>query len=56
MYKRQEENRELVKDFLYDVMQGNNADNTPDYFDGDEMCIRDRYTIERGYGIIKKKR
>ncbi len=30
-----EENRELVKDFLYDVMQGNNADKTPDYFDGD---------------------
>ena len=30
-----EENRELVKDFLYDVMQGNNADKPPDYFDGD---------------------
>lgn len=30
-----EENRELVKNFLYDVMQGNNADKTPDYFDGD---------------------
>lgn len=30
-----EENRELVKAFLYDVMQGNNADKTPDYFDGD---------------------
>ena len=30
-----EENRELVKDFLYDVMQGNNLDKTPDYFDGD---------------------
>lgn len=30
-----EENRELVKDFLYDVMQGNNADKIPDYFDGD---------------------
>ncbi len=30
-----EENRELVKSFLYDVMQGNNADKTPDYFDGD---------------------
>lgn len=29
-----EENRELVKAFLYDVMQGNNADKTPDYFDG----------------------
>ena len=31
-----EENRELVKNFLYDVMQGNNLDKTPDYFDGDK--------------------
>lgn len=30
-----DENRELVKNFLYDVMQGNNADKTADYFDGD---------------------
>ena len=30
-----EKNRELVKAFLYDVMQGNNVDKTPDYFDGD---------------------
>ena len=30
-----EENRELVKNFLYDVMQGNNAEKTPDYFEGD---------------------
>ena len=30
-----EANRELVKNFLYDVMQGNNLDKTPDYFDGD---------------------
>lgn len=30
-----EENRELVKSFLYDVMQGNNAEKTADYFDGD---------------------
>ena len=30
-----EENRELVNNFLYDVMQGNNPDKTPDYFDGD---------------------
>ena len=30
-----EENREMVKNFLYDVMQGNNLDKTPDYFDGD---------------------
>lgn len=30
-----EENRKLVKDFLYDVMQGNHPEKTPDYFDGD---------------------
>lgn len=30
-----EENRKLVEDFLYDVMQGNNLDKTQDYFDGD---------------------
>ena len=30
-----EENRELVENFLYDVMQGNNPDRTADYFDGD---------------------
>lgn len=30
-----EENRKLVEDVLYDVMQGNNLDKTPDYFDGD---------------------
>lgn len=30
-----ESNRELVKRFLYDVMQGNNADKTPSYFNGD---------------------
>lgn len=30
-----EANRQLVKDFLYDVMQGNNPQKTPDYFDGD---------------------
>ena len=30
-----EENRELVKNFLCDVMQGNNLGKTPDYFDGD---------------------
>lgn len=28
-----EENRELVRNFLYDVMQGNNAAKTADYFD-----------------------
>ena len=30
-----EENRKLVKNFLYDVMQGNHPEKTPDYFDGD---------------------
>lgn len=30
-----EENRKLVESFLYDVMQGNNLDKTPEYFDGD---------------------
>ena len=30
-----EENRHLVRDFLYDVMQGNHSEKTPDYFDGD---------------------
>ena len=30
-----EANRELVKNFLYDVMQGNCPEKTPDYFDGD---------------------
>ena len=30
-----EANRETVKNFLYDVMQGNNSAKTPDYFDGD---------------------
>lgn len=32
---RTEENRALVEDFLYDVMQGNNPAKTPEYFDGD---------------------
>lgn len=31
-----EENREIVKNFLYDVMQGNHAEKTPEYFRGDE--------------------
>ena len=29
-------NREIVKNFLYDVMQGKNPQKTPDYFDGDK--------------------
>ncbi|MDE7453817.1 MAG: nuclear transport factor 2 family protein [Clostridia bacterium] len=31
-----EANREVVKNFLYDVMQGKNPQKTPDYFDGDK--------------------
>lgn len=31
-----EETREIVKNFLYDVMQGKNPQKTPDYFDGDK--------------------
>ncbi len=30
-----EENCKLVESFLYDVMQGNHPEKTPDYFDGD---------------------
>ena len=30
-----ENNRQLVKDFLYDVMEGHNLQKTPEYFDGD---------------------
>lgn len=30
-----EENRKLVENVLYDVMQGNHLEKTPDYFDGD---------------------
>ena len=33
--EKTEENRQLVKNFLYDVMQGNHSEKTPDYFDGD---------------------
>lgn len=31
-----EQNRELVKNFLYDVMQNNHPEKTADYFDGDK--------------------
>lgn len=31
-----EQNRELVANFLYDVMQGKRPEKTPDYFDGDK--------------------
>lgn len=33
--EKTEANRELVRNFLYDVMQGNNPQKTADYFDGD---------------------
>jgi len=33
--EKTEANRQLVKGFLYDVMQGNNSAKAPDYFDGD---------------------
>ncbi|MDO5293960.1 MAG: nuclear transport factor 2 family protein [bacterium] len=33
--EKTEENRVLVKNFLYDVMQGNNLNKMPEYFDGD---------------------
>ncbi len=34
-FDKTEANRELVKNFLYDVMQGKNPEKTPDYFKGD---------------------
>ena len=34
-FDKTEENRQIVKNFLFDVMQGNNAQKTPEYFDGD---------------------
>ena len=34
-----ETNREVVKNFLYDVMQGNHPEKTPDYFDGDTILL-----------------
>ena len=34
--EKTEANREVVKNFLYDVMQGKNPQKTPDYFDGDK--------------------
>lgn len=33
--EKTEENRAMVKNFLYDVMQGNHPEKTSDYFDGD---------------------
>lgn len=33
--EKTEANREVVKNFLYDVMQGKHPEKTPDYFDGD---------------------
>lgn len=34
-FNKTQKNREIVKSFLYDVMQGNRPEKTPDYFDGD---------------------
>lgn len=34
-FDKTEANREVVKNFLYDVMQGNHPEKTADYFDGD---------------------
>lgn len=34
-FDKTEENRRLVDSFLYDVMQGNNLEKMPEYFDGD---------------------
>lgn len=34
-FEKTEENRQIIKEFLYDVMQGNHSEKTPDYFDGD---------------------
>ena len=42
-----EENRELVKNFLYDVMQGNNSAKTPDYFEED-IYIQHNISIADG--------
>lgn len=42
-----EANRELVENFLYDVMQGNNAEKTPEYFDGDTY-IQHNFAIADG--------
>lgn len=33
--EKTEANRQVIKDFLYDVLQGNNSEKTPDYFEGD---------------------
>lgn len=34
-FEKTEANRQLIKEFLYDVLQGNNPAKTPDYFEGD---------------------
>lgn len=46
------ENKELVENFLYDVMQGNNADKTADYFDGDNY-IQHNVAIAAGAVVTK---
>lgn len=34
-FDKTEENKAIVKNFLHDVLQGNNPEKTPEYFDGD---------------------
>lgn len=34
-FEKTEENRKLIKDFLHDVLQGNDPAKTPEYFEGD---------------------
>jgi predicted SnoaL-like aldol condensation-catalyzing enzyme len=43
-----EANRELVKNFLFDVMQGNNSDKTPQYFNGDAYI---QHNVAMGDGV-----
>ena len=47
-----EANRELVKNFLYDVMQGNNSAKTPDYFEGDVYIQHNTAMAEQNIQMI----
>ena len=46
-----EENRKLVEDFLYDVMQGNHPEKTPDYSDGDTYIQHNTGIADGLYGL-----
>ncbi len=46
-------NRRLVQDFLYDVMQGNHVEKTPDYFEGD-VYIQHNTGIADGLSGLSK--